>query len=169
VRLAAGVHASRTASPVAAAMRAVVERAQRLEQQLHHAASDDATAWQGVVQARRGRSSATSADAHAHAVDEALLVASAVPMRIATLATEVLSLAADAARTGDDVTAPDAWTGATIAHACTSAALGLLRGNLAMLTNVDLAAAPLREASTLQERAAELLATARIAVRHVAG
>lgn len=168
VRLAAGVHASRTASPVAAAMRAVTERAQRLEQQLHHAARDDAAAWQGVVQARRGRHSAT-VDTHAQAVDDALLVASAVPMRIATLATEVLSLATDAARTGDEVTAPDAWTGASIAHACTSAALGLLRGNLAMLTNVNLAAARLREASTLQERAAELLATARIAVRHVAG
>ncbi len=169
VRLAAGVHASRTASPVAAEMHAVTARARILEQQLQHAASDDAAAWHGVVLARRGRSGAPSADAHARAVDDALLVASAVPMRVATLAAEVLSLATGTARAGDDVTAPDAWTGATIAHAATSAALGLLRGNLAMLTNAALAATWLRDAASLQERAAELLATARTAVRHVAG
>ena len=169
VRLAAGVHASRTASPVAAEMRAVTERARILEQQLHHASSDDAAAWQGVVLARRGRSSAPSADAHARAVDDALLVASAVPMRVATLATEVLLLATGTARAGDAVTAPDAWTGATIAYAAASAALGLLRGNLAMLTNAELAATWLRDAAGLQARAAELLSSARIAVKHVAG
>ena len=56
-----------------------------------------------------------------------------------------------------------------IAHAAVSAALGLMRGNLAMLSEASRAHEPLHEAQTLQHRADQLLAEARVAVQHVAG
>ena len=78
-------------------------------------------------------------------------------------------LSAEAAALGDRVTAPDAWTGATLAHAAVSAALGLLRSNLAMLSDTTLAHAAQDEARALQHRANDLLDATRVAVRHVAG
>jgi glutamate formiminotransferase / formiminotetrahydrofolate cyclodeaminase len=168
VRLAAGVHAARAASPVADAMRAVLPRAELLERDLHHAARDDAAAWHRVVLARRARHSAPSNAAHLHAVDEALLAASAVPFRIATLATDVLALASQVASAGDRVTAPDAWTGATLAHATVTASLGLARGNLAVLSAPELGDAMRRDAAHLHKRATDLLSAARVAVGQIA-
>ncbi len=169
VRLAAGVHASRTASPVAGDMREIVVRAQLLERQLHHAAADDGVAWRSVVQARRARKSAPAVAEHHRTLDVALLAASAVPMRIATLATDVLSLAELTAKAGDHVTAPDAWTGAIIAHASIGASLGLLRANLAMLADASLADELLRAATLTQERATALLMATRTSVGRIAG
>ena len=80
-----------------------------------------------------------------------------------------IALAAESAVEGDHVTAPDAWTGASIAYAAVNASLGLVRGNLAMLSDSTLAQAPLDEARTMQHRADALLEQARNAVRHVAG
>ena len=169
VRLAAGVHAARPSSTVAEPMRRVVDTARSVERQLHRAAREDAAAWDAVVHARRIPAGSPDAlAARVHAVDAALLHASAVPLRIATLATDVLSLAVEAAESGDFVTAPDAWTGATIAHAATQAALGLMRGNLAMLADVSQATAPRDEARMLQVRASALLEQARLAVKHIA-
>ena len=170
VRLAAGVHAAREHSPAAPLMRRVVDAAALLERQLQIAARDDAEAWQGVVQARR--SIANTADTRAErerAVDAALMGASEVPLRVARLAADVLALAAESAESGDDVTAPDAWTGATIAHAAVNAALGLARGNLAMLHDRTAAQSVHKEAKRLHRHAEELLARARASVRHVAG
>lgn len=170
VRLAAGVHASRAQSAVAEPMRLVMRSASILERHLQVAARDDTDAWQRVVSARRALARTPSAlTDRFRAVDAALMGASDVPLRIARLATDVLALAAEAAELGDRVTAPDAWTGATIAHAAVSAALGLLRGNLAMLSDSTLARAAREEAKMLQHRADALLDTARTAVKHVAG
>ncbi len=170
VRLAAGVHVARRHGDAVEAMQRVVSTATMLERHLHAAARDDAAAWQQVVAARR----ALSGDPHAmpdrfRAVDAALMGASEVPLRIARLSADVLALAVEAAESGDKVTAPDAWAGATIAHAAMTAALGLLRGNLAMLADVTLAHAPHSEAKSLTHRADALLAQARAAVKHVAG
>jgi glutamate formiminotransferase / formiminotetrahydrofolate cyclodeaminase len=170
VRLAAGVHSRRAKNPVAAAMKRVVDAAALLERHLHAAARDDAAAWQNVVHARRVI--ATTDDARvtrARAIDAALMGASEVPLRIARLATDVLALAAESADGGDDVTAPDAWAGASIAHAAVNAALGLLRGNLQMLEQQSLAGRARDESRSLSHRADDLLARARRAVRHVAG
>ena len=170
VRLAANVHAARADSPAAEPMRRVLQSASIVERHLHIAARDDAQAWQGVMQARRML--ATTPDALAErfrAVDAALMGASEVPLRIARLAADVLALAAESAVEGDRVTAPDSWAGATIAHAAVNAALGLLRGNLAMLGDAALAHAPQAEAHALIQRAESLLEQARVAVRHVAG
>ena len=170
VRLAAGVHAARRESTVGAEMQRVVETARVIERHLRTAAKDDAAAWQRVVEARR----ALAQDAHAmgdrhRAIDAALLGASEVPLRIARLATDVLAMAVAAAVAGDAVTAPDAWAGASIAHASVNAALGLLRGNLAMLRDQVLSHAAHAEATALSQRADGLLSAARAAVRHVAG
>ena len=170
VRLAAGVHVARTKASNAHSLQRVVEGAALLERHLHAAARDDAAAWQGVVAARRV--SAISPDEQRErrlGVDAALLGASEVPLRIARLAMDVLALAVEAAQGGDHVTSPDAWTGASIAHAAVSAALGLMRGNLATLSDASLAHAPSHEGHTLQQRADTLLAGARVAVQHVAG
>lgn len=170
VRLAAGVHAARANSPAAEHMRRILQSASILERHLHIAARDDATAWQGVVRARRALASTPDAlTERFRAVDAALMGASEVPMRIARLAADVLALAAESAVEGDRVTAPDSWAGATIAHAAVTAALGLLRGNLGMLGDSALAHAPHAEARELVQRAAALLEQARIAVKHVAG
>lgn len=170
VRLAAGVHVMRRDSAVATEMARVLDAARTIERHLHAAARADATAWQAVVQARRALSADANAMADRHrAIDAALLGASAVPLRIARLATDVLGLAVTAATAGDHVTAPDAWAGATIAHAATQAALGLMRGNLGMLRDHVLGEAARAEGAALAERAASLLAAARVAVRHVAG
>lgn len=170
VRLAAGVHAARANSPSAPQMRRVVDAAAILERHLQIAARDDATAWQGVVHARR--IVANTADARSErerTIDTALMGASEVPMRIARLAADVLALAAETADLGDDVTAPDAWTGATIAHAAVNAALGLARGNLAMLHDQTVAHSAHDEAKRLHRHADVHFARARGAVRHVAG
>lgn len=170
VRLAAGVHVARARSAVAEPMRRIVNTARTLEAHLHAAARDDASAWQGVVVARRRLAASPDAiGARFRAVDAALMGASEVPLRIARLAADVLALATEAAAEGDRVTAPDSWAGATIAHAALSAALGLLRANLAMLGDSTLAAAPRAEAHALITRADALLDQARVAVRHVAG
>ncbi len=170
VRLAANVHVVRTVSTTAEAMRRVVASAQLIEQHLHVAARDDAAAWHAVVQARRTPTSSPEAlSDRFRAIDAALMGASAVPLRIARLAADVLALAVEAAEAGDHVTAPDAWAGATIAHAAVSAALGLMRGNLAMLADTTLAAAPRAEAHSLVVRCDALLVQTRAAVKHVAG
>ena len=170
VRLAAAVHAARANSPVAPQMLRVVEASVLLERHLHAAARDDAAAWQNVVHARRKPASAADEGvSRQRAIDAALMGAGEVPLRIARLSLDVLALAAEAAEHGDQVTAPDAWTGATIAHAALTAALGLLRGNLAMLSEQTLSRASLEEARTLTNRASSLLNRTRIAVKHVAG
>ncbi len=170
VRLAAGVHVARAKAAAAEGISRIVASATRLEQHLHAAARDDANAWQGVVAARRV--SAPTHDAKAartRGIDAALMGASEVPLRIARLATDVLALATASAVAGDDVTAPDSWAGATISHAAVAASLGLLRGNLAMLTDTTLAAPAYSEAKVIQRRADGLLAQVRAAVKHVAG
>lgn len=170
VRLAAGVHIVRAQSSSAESMARVADSATTLERHLHAAARDDAAAWQGVMSARRViAQSPDDKDARRRGVDAALMAASNVPLRIARLAADVLALAVEAARNGDHVTSPDAWTGATIAHAAVAAALGLMRGNLAMIGDVSLAHTPLLEAGALQHRADVLLADARVAVQHVGG
>ncbi len=170
VRLAAGVHVARSKSPSVESMQRVVATASMLERHLHTAARDDAAAWQQVIAARRtlARTSGGMPDGF-RAVDAALMGASEVPLRIARLAADVLALAVEAAQAGDNVTAPDAWAGATIAHAAITAALGLLRGNLAMLADQTLSHAAHNEAKSLTHRAEGLLAQARTAVKHVAG
>ena len=170
VRLAAGVHVARARGAVAEGVTRMVTSATVLEQHLHAAARDDATAWQGVVSARRVKAPTHDAKAErTRGIDAALMGASEVPLRIARLATDVLALASASAGAGDDVTAPDSWAGATISHAAVGAALGLLRGNLAMLTDATLAAPAYSEAKVIQRRADGLLAEARDAVKHVAG
>lgn len=169
VRLAANVHVAR-ARDAAVAMRRVVDDARALEQALHHAAHDDAQAWSAVVVARRLPTDCTEArDAQLRAVDAALLGASEVPLRIAHLAADVVSLAAEAAVAGDHVTAPDAWAGATIAHAAAGAALGLMRSNLGMLTDAARATAHREQAAAVIIRADRSLQQARVAVGDVAG
>ena len=170
VRLAANVHIARTSSPIADAMRRVAASAQLLEQHLHVAARHDAAAWQHVVRARRTPAPSPEAlSDQLRAIDAALMGASEVPLRIARLSADVLALAAETAQAGDHVTAPDAWAGAIIAHAAVSAALGLMRANLAMLADSTLAAAPRAEAHSIVSRADALLAQARSVVKHVAG
>ena len=170
IRLAAGVHLARAKTKVAEHVTRIVAGATLLEQHLHAAARDDASAWQGVVAARRVSAPSHEAKAaRTQGIDAALMGASEVPLRIARLATDVLALATASALAGDDVTAPDSWAGATIAHAAVGAALGLLRGNLAMLTDATLSAAAYSEAKVIQRRADGLLAQARDAVKHVAG
>ena len=169
VRLAAGVHSRRAKNPLADEMQRIAVAAQLLEQHLHAAARDDAQAWQGVVRARRSMADTPAAQAERdRSIDAALLGASDVPLRIARLASDVLVLAVDVAERGDVVTAPDAWTGASIAHAAVSAALGLLAGNVGMVTDPALAHGARHEAKALQHRADALLAEARVAVKHVA-
>lgn len=170
VRLAANVHVVRTSNTTAAAMRRVLSSALLLEQHLHVAARDDTAAWRAVVLARRTPAPSPAAlSDRFRAIDAALMGASEVPLRIARLAADVLALAVEAAQLGDHVTAPDAWAGATIAHAAVSAALGLVRGNLAMLADSTLAVAPRAEAQSIVAAANVLLAQARAAVKHVAG
>ncbi len=169
VRLAAGVHAARAQSAVAEPMRLVLRSASIVERHLHAAAREDAEAWQRVVAARRALARTPSAlTDRFRAVDAALMGASDVPLRIARLACDVMALAAEAAELGDRVTAPDAWTGATLAHAAVNATTGLLRSNLAMLSDSHLADAARHEAKTLQHRANALLETTRNAVRSIA-
>ncbi|MCC7053952.1 MAG: glutamate formimidoyltransferase [Gemmatimonadaceae bacterium] len=170
VRLAAGVHAARRDSEAATGMARAVDGARTIERHLHAAARDDAAAWQGVVRARR----ALAADPHAmgdrhRAIDAALLGASDVPLRIARLASDTLALALETATAGDAVTAPDAWAGACMAHAAVHAALGLLRGNLAMLRDQALSHAAHAESRRQSHRADTLLGEVRTAVGHVAG
>ena len=170
VRLAASVHVARANSPAAEHMRRVVQTALILERRLHAAARDDAHAWHQVVVARRALATTPNAMAdRVRAVDAALMGASDIPLRIARLAADVVALAAESAVEGDHVTHPDSWTGATIGHAAVSAALGLLRGNLAMLSDSMLAEAVRAEGYTVQARSDQLLEIARAAVRGVAG
>jgi len=170
VRLAANVHVARANSPAAEPLRQVVGTALMLERHLHAAARDDAAAWNAVVQARRAPAGNPEAlSDRIRAVDAALMGASEVPLRIARLATDVLALAAESAEAGDHVTSPDAWAGASIAYGSMQAALGLVRGNLAMLADSTLAAAARAEAHRLTGWADGLLDRTRLAVRHVAG
>ncbi|MCU0624931.1 MAG: glutamate formimidoyltransferase [Gemmatimonadaceae bacterium] len=169
-RLAANVHVRRGGTVAAEPLRLVVASCETIERHLHRGAQDDARAWQGVVQARR-RPQRTPAEAaeRARAVDAALVAAAAVPLRIAQLATDLVALAAEAAREGDHVTAPDAWAGATIAHGCAHAALGLARGNLAMLGDASLGDESRGEAGRIARLADELRERARAAVGQVGG
>lgn len=169
VRLAAGVHVARANGPAAEQMRPIVASAQQIERALHTAARDDAQAWQAVIRARRLPAGTPDAlAARIAAIDVALVQASDVPLRIAALARDLVALAAEAAVEGDHVTAPDAWTAATLAHGAVLAALGLARGNLAMLADSARAAAPRDAARAIRRDATALLDQARIAVKHVA-
>ncbi len=167
VRLAAGVHAARKPGPAVDTMRRIVSDSVAVEARLHAAARDDAAAWQQVLSARR---LGPAGDGERNrAVDTALLAASDVPLRIARLASDVLAHAVEAAEGGDHVTAPDAWAGACIAHAAVNASLGLLRGNLGMLTDGARGSAPLLDATAILHHADGLLSQARVAARAVAG
>ena len=61
------------------------------------------------------------------------------------------------------------FAGATIVHAGITGALGLMRGNLAMLADSWLAAAPRAEVQAIVVRAEALPTQARAVVKHVAG
>ncbi|MCU0619291.1 MAG: glutamate formimidoyltransferase, partial [Gemmatimonadaceae bacterium] len=164
-RLGAAVHVARGHAPAAEPLRIVLTSAATIERHLHRAAADDAAAWHEVVEARRlPRGTPAEAAERTRAVDAALVAASEVPLRIARLAADIVALAAETAREGDHVTAPDAWAGACIAHGCVHAALGMARGNLAMLADASLAAAPLREATTVAREADDLRARTATAV-----
>lgn len=170
VRLTATVHLARGGTVAGEPLRIVLESARAIERHLHRAAADDAAAWQQVVQARRRpQRTPTEAAERTRAVDAALVAASTIPLRIARLAADLVALAAEAAREGDHVTAPDAWTGASIAHGCVHAALGLARGNLAMLADPALGDAAHREIRLIAHDADELRDRARHAVGHVGG
>ena len=170
VRLAAAVHVRRGGTVAAEPLALVLASAATVERHLHRAAADDAAAWQEVVAARRlPRTTPAEMAVRTRAVDAALVAAAAVPLRIARLAADVVALAAEAAREGDHVTAPDAWAGASIAHGCVHAALGLARGNLAMLADATLGEAAQREIRVVAAEASELLERARAAVGGVGG
>jgi glutamate formiminotransferase / formiminotetrahydrofolate cyclodeaminase len=169
VRLAAGVHVARAKGEHVASMQRVLDSTVQIEHELHVTARDDAHAWQQVIVARRlPRTTDGELAIRADSVDAALIGASNVPLRIARLALQVLALAADAATYGDDVTAPDAWTGATLAHAAVCASLGLLRGNVAMLHDAKAGIATLAEARIIVTNADALRSRAGQAVKHVA-
>ena len=170
VRLAAGVHVARAQAPRQRRDAPRGRAARRSSSGTCTAAArDDADAWRGVDRRSSRAGQRDRQPDRFRAVDAALMGASEVPLRIARLATDVLSLAVEAAQSGDEVTAPDAWAAATISRAAVSAALGLLRGNLAMLSDQALAPAPHAEAATLVRRADALVAQARAAVGAVAG
>lgn len=101
-------------------------------------AEEDASAYQGVVQARRlPRFSEEEREARAMAVRAAMKQAADVPMRTARVATEVLMLAERIAPIGNKVAVSDAGVAAQLARAALRGAVLNVQINLPYLPTDD--------------------------------
>lgn len=127
----------------------VVERAAVLRAEAAGLAHADGAAYGQVLEALR----MPRGDERHRALDAALAEAIAVPLRVADIAAEVATLAADLAETGNRNLEGDALTGALLAEAAARSAGTLARLNLSLLSKQALADAHL-------ERLRPVLATA---------
>ncbi|MGI8843265.1 MAG: glutamate formimidoyltransferase [Gemmatimonadaceae bacterium] len=149
VAMVAGV-ASRRGLGGASAVEPALARLRSLARELLRLAGEDAEAYTRYAKARAARSG----------VDEALLEAARVPVRIARAAGEAAGEAAELARTGLPAAAADAATAALLAHAvCASMAL-TVRVNVAGLADRTAGAQLVAEAEAQSQSASDNAARA---------
>jgi glutamate formiminotransferase/formiminotetrahydrofolate cyclodeaminase len=149
-------------------MQAVASSADELRAMLSAAVERDALAFEGVLAASR-LPKATEAEKAVRqtALEQATILAAAVPLDVARRTTEVIELAAEAAETGNANAVSDALSAAALAHAGLKAAAANVRVNAAGLADAAAARPWLAELAQLEGRgaAAERKAQGALAAR----
>jgi glutamate formiminotransferase/formiminotetrahydrofolate cyclodeaminase len=112
----------------------VIEKADALRAGLTGAVEEDASAYEGVMDAfRLPKSTRKEKDTRKEAIQEATLQATWVPLEVAGKAVEVLHLAAEVAEKGNTNAITDSGTGGALARAALIGAAMNVRINLASL------------------------------------
>ena len=123
---------------------------------------EDTKAFDAVVAARRLPKDTPEAVAgRAHAVDEANLLATTVPMQTAFFAHEGLKTAPLVLEKGNPNAASDAWVAALLLHGAVLGALANVRINLPGVNDSNLSRGFREDADDLERRAEESLEKAR--------
>jgi formiminotetrahydrofolate cyclodeaminase len=130
-----------------------------LRARLAEAADEDGASFAGVLGARRmqGRND-EERRARAHAVEEALKGATAVPLEVASLAVQVGELLETLAELGEPAWLSDSATGAQLALAATVAARYNVLVNTSEIEDEEFASEHVSRADDLLERAREIAA-----------
>jgi methenyltetrahydrofolate cyclohydrolase len=128
--MSAGLVEMATSFASAQGLEQVHERAAAIRQEVAALAHEDGVAYGRVLDALR---LPAGADRHAQ-MDDAVAAAIAVPMRIVELASEVATLAADVAETGNRNLEGDALAGSLLAEAAARSAATLAQMNASLLS-----------------------------------
>ena len=137
-------------------MVAVIEKADALRAGLTVAVEEDASAYEGVMDAfRLPKSTKKEKDARKEAVQEATLKATRVPLEVAGKAVEVLHLAAEVAEKGNANAITDSGTGGALARAALIGAAMNVRINLASLEEKPAVKKISSQLEALEKRAAK--------------
>jgi glutamate formiminotransferase/formiminotetrahydrofolate cyclodeaminase len=139
---------------VEADMQALIAEAERLRAELTAAVAEDSAAYEAVMAAMK-QPKATEAEqaARAEAIQQAMLGAIAVPLRVAHVCAAILDLAAAAAEKGNINASSDAGSAAQLALAGLRSATLNVRVNAASLDDQAAAQAYKDEATALEQNA----------------
>lgn len=135
-------------------MKALALEATALGNTLTALVAQDAASYEAVMQAyKRPKETPEQLAERARIVDEALLVAAAIPLETARACAEVTAIAERVARKGNSNCASDAGVAALLAEAACRGAVYNVRINVASLSNRSLGAKLLLDAGDLLARA----------------
>lgn len=147
-------------------MQAVVERADRLREELYLAVQRDAEAFQGVMAAYQlPKVSAEEKVARSKAIQEATLHAAEVPLEVAGKVVELLELVRAVTQKGNKNAVTDAGSAAALGRAALTAAGMNVRINLSGIKDEAVAAQLSEQIDALEVRAAEILQQVEQAVK----
>lgn len=142
---------------VEAQMRAVLERAENLREELTKAVQEDALVFEAVMEALRlPKDSPEEQDTRRAAVQSATLGATQVPLRVAGKSVEVMELAEQVVSAGNKNAVSDGATGAALAQAALSGAGYNVHINSLSLDDQGVVQAILDELKKYETRAAEI-------------
>ena len=144
------------------AMQALNASAQRLRKDLLAAMDRDAGAYTAVMAARKlPQTTAPEKARRNEAIQQAICEAARVPLSMAEMALEVMTLAHTAIRQGNPNTLSDGAVGALLARAALQGGIYNIRINLQSIQDEDFRTRLLARAAALESRAAELDAAIR--------
>jgi glutamate formiminotransferase/formiminotetrahydrofolate cyclodeaminase len=138
-------------------MWALIEQADALRMELTAAVSQDAAAFERVMAAfKLPKGSEAEQAARTAAIETATLQAAAVPLRVAEMAVRVITLALEAAQTGNRNAITDAASGAALARAGLRAAGLNVRINVSSMADAKAGKGMLKQLNDLEKQAAKL-------------
>jgi glutamate formiminotransferase/formiminotetrahydrofolate cyclodeaminase len=135
----------------------MVEKSEELRRQLTLAVKEDAAAFEKVMAAMQlPKETPDQESARKLALQKASLEAAGVPLKTARLASDVLALSIQAARSGNVNAISDAGTACALAHAAIAGAGGNVRINLMGISDSAQIEPILKELAEIEQKAAAL-------------
>ncbi len=145
--------------PASETVQKVLERSERLRGELSTLIEQDASAYQGVLEAYRlPKASSQDKKQRSAAIQEAMEQAARVPLRAAEEAVEVLELLPSILETGLSSAASDVGVAAYMAQAAVKGAALNVRTNLGSLRDETLAASLEEQLRSLEDRSGQSMA-----------